>query len=101
MTDEEIEEQAIRDAMKVWQGQVVLPYVRCTECPPDEIKQRCVCNVMDGTAMCAKHWIERRVRELKVMELKAGEPIVKGPFPVAELKYGGLTPLDVDDFAKI
>ena len=96
MTDEEIEEQAIRDAMKVWQGQVVLPYVRCTECPPDEIKQRCVCDIMEGTALCAKHWIEKRVRELQ-----AAEPIVKEPFPVAELKYGGLTPLDVDDFARL
>lgn len=96
MTDEEIEEQAIRDAMKVWQGQVVLPYVHCTECPPDQIKQRCVCNIMEGTAMCAKHWIEKRVRELQ-----AAEPTVKEPFPVAELKYGGLTPLDVDDFARL
>ena len=96
MTDQEIEEQAIRDAMKVWQGQVVLPYVRCTECPPDEIKQRCVCDIMEGTALCAKHWIEKRVRELQ-----AAEPIVKEPFPVAELKYGGLTPLDVDDFARL
>lgn len=83
MTDEEIEEQAIRDAMKVWQGQVVLPYVRCTECPPDQIKQRCVCDVMEGTAMCAKHWIEKRVRELK-----AAEATVKAP-------------LDVDDFARL
>lgn len=99
MTDEEIEEQAIRDAMKVWQGQVVLPYVRCTECPPDEIKQRCVCNVVDGTAMCAKHWILKRIDELKANDLKANEP--KEPFPVAELKYGGLTPLDVDDFARL
>ena len=96
MTDKEIEEQAIRDAMKVWQGQVVLPYVRCTECPPDRIKQRCVVNIVDGTAICARHWIENRVRELK-----AAEPTVKEPFPVAELKYGGLTPLDVDDFARI
>lgn len=99
MTDEEIEEQAIRDAMKVWQGQVVLPYVHCTECPPDEIKQRCVCDIMEGTAMCAKHWILKRIDELKANELKANEP--KEPFPVAELKYGGLTPLDVDDFARL
>lgn len=96
MTDQEIEEQAIRDAMKAWRGQVVLPYVHCTECPPDQIKQRCVCDVMEGTAICARHWIERRVRELK-----AAEPIVKEPFPVAELKYGGLTPLDVEDFARL
>lgn len=96
MTDQEIEEQAIRDAMKVWEGQVILPYVRCTECPPDNIKQRCVCDVKEGTALCARHWIEKRVRELQ-----AAEPTVKEPFPVAELKYGGLTPLDVDDFARL
>ena len=95
-TDIELEEEAIRQAQKVWGGQVVLPLVHCSECPPDKIKRRCVCNVMDGTAICAKHWIERRVRELK-----DAEPIVKGPFPVAELKYGGLTPLDVDDFARL
>lgn len=96
MTDQEIEEQAIKDAMKIWQGQVVLPYVHCSECPPDQIKQRCVCNIMEGTAMCARHWIERRVRELN-----AAEQIVKEPFPVAELKGCGLTPLDVDDFARL
>ncbi len=26
---------------------------------------------------------------------------LKKPFPVAELKYGGLVPLDVEDFAKV
>lgn len=26
---------------------------------------------------------------------------IKKPFPVAELKYGGLVPLDVEDFAKV
>lgn len=95
-TNEELEEEAIRQAQKVWGGQVVLPYVHCTECPPDEIKQRCVVNVMEGTAICARHWIEKRVRELQ-----AAEPIVKEPFPVAELKGGSLIPLDTDDFAKI
>lgn len=64
-TDEELEEEAIRAAQKVWGGQVVLPYVHCTECPPDQIKQRCVCDVMTGTAICARHWIERRLKELK------------------------------------
>lgn len=97
MIENEIEEQAIKDAVKIWQGQNVLPYVRCTECPPDEIKQRCICNVMDGTALCAKHWIKKRVKEL----LEPAMPTVKEPFPVAELKYGGLTPLDVDDFARL
>jgi hypothetical protein len=96
MTDQEIEEKAIKDAMKVWKGQVVLPYVHCSYCPPDQIKQHCVCNVVEGTAMCARHWIERRVRELK-----AAEFTVKEPFPVAELKGCGLTPLDVDDFARL
>lgn len=79
-TDEELEEEAIRQAQKVWQGQVVLPYVHCTECPPDQIKQRCVVNIVDGTAICAKHWIERRLKELKAQNSPK---------------------LDIDDFAKI
>lgn len=98
-TDEEIEEEAINAARKVWESQIVLPYVHCTECPPTMMKQRCVCNVMDGTAICAKHWILKRIAELKAAELKATEP--KEPFPVAELKYGGLIPLDVADFSSL
>lgn len=64
-TDEEIEEEAINAARKVWEGQIILPYVHCTECPPDQIKQRCVCDVMTGTAICAKHWILKRIKELQ------------------------------------
>lgn len=79
-TDEELEEEAIRDAQKVWGGQVVLPYVHCTICPPDQIKQRCVVDMIEGTAVCARHWIERRL---------------------AELKAQNKPKLDTDDFAKI
>lgn len=64
-TDEELENEAWEQTKKAWEGQVVLPYVHCTECPPEQIKQRCVCDVMSGTAICAKHWFERRLKELK------------------------------------
>lgn len=79
-TQEELEEEAIRQAQKVWGGQVVLPYVHCTICLPDYFKQRCVVNIVDGTAICAKHWIERRLNELKAQNSPK---------------------LDTDDFAKI
>lgn len=70
----EIEEEAIEAARKVWEGQVVLPYVHCTECEPDAIKARCVVNVITGEAVCARHWIERRVEKLCEEAVEAGKP---------------------------
>lgn len=37
----------------------------------------------------------------RAKQLFPDKPEPKEPFPVAELKYGGLVPLDVEDFAKV
>lgn len=64
-TDEEIEEEAVKAARKVWSGQFLLPYVHCNLCHPADPKQRCVCDIMTGNSLCAKHWIERKIKELQ------------------------------------
>lgn len=48
--------------------------------------------VLDGTFTCL-------ICSAKKMFPNKPEP--KEPFPVAELKHGGLVPLDVEDFARI
>ena len=98
-TEKELEDEAWRDAKRVFDGQFVLPFTYCTECRPDEGKIHCVANVMTGEALCFKHWFLRHLDELKVKNQSETEP--KEPFPVAELKHGGLTPLDLNDFARI
>lgn len=97
--DELIEDEVIEQAKRIW-GRPCrdeyrpfpdLPYVHCTECGPYEVKRPCVCDVVEGTALCAKHWIRKRVQELKELRQEPKKP--KEPFPVAELRYGGLVPV--------
>lgn len=92
-TDEEIiEDEVYEQALRIWGGPrgarepwFQLPYTHCTMCPPDEIKRPCICNVVDGTALCAQHWIEERVKERLALMKK----------PVMTIK------LDLDDFARL
>lgn len=93
-TDEEIiTDDVYEQAKRIWGGPraarerpwLDLPYTHCTSCPPDALKRPCVCNVVDGTALCAEHWIEARIQERLAMMPKA---------PVA-------LRLDLDDFARI
>lgn len=100
--DELIEDEVIEQAKRIWgrpyskkeRSYLDLPYVYCTECGSNAIKKPCVCNIVEGTALCAQHWIKKRVQELKELRKEAMKP--KEPFPVAELKYGGLTPVETD-----
>lgn len=94
MTDEEIiTDEVIEQAKKIWGGPraareepwLQLPYTHCTYCDPMDIKKPCVCNVVDGTALCAQHWIEERVKERLALMKK----------PVMTIK------LDLDDFARL
>jgi hypothetical protein len=55
--------------------------------------------VLTGECWCRKHYFEKRLDEACKEYLEKLKP--KKPFPVAELKYGSLVPLDVDDFARI
>lgn len=78
----------------------------CDSCPGlsiHKITQRCICSPVTGTAICARCWAKEREEELCKEYLESLERInkPKEPFPVAELKHGGLVPLDVADFAKI
>ena len=98
--DELIEDEVIEQAKRIWgrpysekeRPYLDLPYVHCTECGPYDVKRPCVCSVVEGTALCAQHWIKKRVQELKELRKEALKP--KEPFPVAELKYGGLVPVE-------
>lgn len=72
-----IEDEVYEQALRIWGGPrgarepfLQLPYTHCTRCPPDEIKRPCVCNVVDGTALCAQHWIEERIKLLKEQRTK-------------------------------
>jgi hypothetical protein len=91
-TEEEIiEDEAVEQAMRIWGGPraareelgLQLPYTHCTRCPRDEIKQPCICNVVDGTALCCRHWIEERIRLLTEKRTKV------------------VAKLDLKDFCKI
>lgn len=64
--EELIEDEAIECAMAIWDSkQFDLPYTYCTECSTRDIKQRCVCNVVDMSALCARHWILRKIDQIK------------------------------------
>lgn len=72
----------------------------CSECHPAERRlQYVVSSVLTGECWCRKHYFEKRLDEACKEYLESHKP--KKPFPVAELKYGSLVPLDVDDFARI
>lgn len=81
-----------------------LPVEYCTECEKmyrreNLIRTPCVVDVVRMTAKCAWHFASELEEQLCKEYLEARKP--KKPFPVAELKYGSLVPLDVDDFARI
>lgn len=84
-TDEELESEALEMARKIWENpNFSLPYTYCSRCEDDPpMKQRCVCFIATGEALCARHWIEDKVRQLKEAQ------------PVMTVK------LDLADFAKI
>lgn len=93
MTDEEtITDEVYEQAKRIWGGPraaretpwLDLPYTHCTSCPPDAMKRPCVCNVVDGTALCAEHWIEARIKERLAM--------TKAPVVIR---------LNLEDFARI
>lgn len=93
-TDEEIvEEEVIEQAKRIWgrpydakeRPWLDLPYTHCTYCDPSDIKKPCVCNVVDGTALCCRHWIEERIKERLALM----------PKPVMTIK------LDLEDFARL
>lgn len=71
----------------------------CPGSPLERIKRPCLCRPSEGDAICPSCWALEKEKELMDMLVKAKKP--KEPFPVAELKYGGLVPLDVEDFARI
>lgn len=94
-TEEEIiEDEVIEQAKRIWgrpydekeRPWLDLPYTHCTYCDPMDIKKPCVCNVVDGTALCAQHWIEERVKERLALMPKA---------PMMTIK------LDLEDFARL
>lgn len=64
-----------------------LPYTYCILCG-DGIKRPCVCSVVDGSALCVRHWISRRIKE------RLAEAREKKKAVVAKIE------LDVDDFAR-
>lgn len=81
-----------------------LPVEYCTECEKmyrreHLIKTHCVIDVVRMSAKCSYHFARELEEELCKEYLEARIP--KKPFPVAELKHGGLVPLDVEDFARI
>lgn len=84
--------------------QVRLPFVYCTECErmyrrENLMKTPCVIDVVRMTAKCSWHFALELEEELCREYMEAHKP--KEPFPVAELKHGGLVPLDVEDFARV
>ena len=95
-TDEEIiTDEVYEQAKRIWgrpydkreRPWLDLPYTHCTSCPPDAMKRPCVCNVVEGTALCPEHWIEDQVR--KRMELLNHKQVI------TRVK------LDLDDFSRI
>lgn len=79
-----------------------LPMGYCDKCPGDgkfRLRQPCFIFLETHESLCAYHFVEKRERELCKEYLEALKP--KKPFPVAELKYGSLVPLDVEDFSRI
>lgn len=81
-----------------------LPVEYCTECErmyrrENLVKTHCVIDVVRMTARCAWHFAKELEERLCNDYLETMKP--KEPFPVAELKHGGLVPLDVEDFARL
>ena len=78
--------------------------VYCSECHPAERRlQYVISDVQTGKAWCMQHYLEKKEREAceEYLVEHLGDRKLKEPFPVAETKYGGLVPLDVEDFARI
>lgn len=81
-----------------------LPMEYCTECAvmhgrENLLKPHFIVDVERMRATCAWHFAKELEEKLCKEYMDARIP--KKPFPVAELKYGGLVPLDVEDFARI
>lgn len=91
MTDEDIENHAVECAKAIWESkQFNLPYTYCTECSTRDIKQRCVCDVVDMSALCARHWILRKIEKMKAERDRQ------------KITIRVVTPkLDVADFARL
>jgi len=96
-TEEEIiEDEVVEQAKRIWgrtynkeeKPWLDLPYTYCTMCGDDYIKRPCVCNVVDGSALCARHWISKRIKE-RLAEAREKKKVV------------ATVVLDVDDFARI
>ena len=64
-TDEELEKEAWEQAKKVYGCEVMLPFVHCTFCPTTDGKQHCIANIVEGTALCFKHFYLKRLNKLK------------------------------------
>lgn len=100
--------ETVRDRVaRIW-GNTNVPLVNttCDSCQGLSVhkrSQRCLCSVVTGQSICAECWARECEENLCREYLEGLERInrPKEPFPVAELKYGGLVPLDVADFAKI
>ena len=95
-TEEEIiEEEVVAQAKRIWERPydkterpwLDLPYTYCTLCD-DYIKRPCVCSVVDGSALCARHWIAQRIKE-RLAEAREKKKLV------------AKVVLDVDDFSRI
>ena len=76
----------------------------CTECErmyrrEHLMKTPCVVDVYRGVCICSYHFARELEEQLCKEYLEAHKQ--KEPFPVAELRNGGLVPLDVEDFARI
>ena len=78
-------------------------YTWCDHCPGDSAykrahlpKQPCICRPYEGDAICARCWAKEQEEKLCREYLESLDRLnkPKEPFPVAELKYGGLTPVD-------
>lgn len=96
-TEEEIiEDEVVEQAKRIWGGPRCpreepwrsLPYTYCTMCGDYDIKRPCVCSVVDGTALCARHWIAQRIKE-RLAESREKKKLV------------AKVVLDVDDFSRI
>ena len=113
LTEEEfgqIHDEVFEAVKKVWSSKYApLEYTYCSRCPDmlePRMRQRCLCNMMTLEALCPACWAREREQELikEAMERHMDKPSIsdeesmkpKEPFPVAELKYGGLTPVETD-----
>jgi len=88
-TEEEIiEAEAIESAKHIWGNpDMHLPYTHCTYCDPDDGNKPCVCRIQDMTTLCARHWIEDRIRLLRQLK--------------EESRQRNKPSLDLEDFARL